>query len=160
VARSALNRVSAILLPYRLFVGYLSFWARLVLRARRPLIIGITGSVGKSTTTQMLADVLMHPAATPRLGLVGSTCHNMNNDIGVPLTVLRYDRWITDDVGRFLMIWSLPFRAARLAIAPTYPRILILEYGAGPPAICTAWLASPRPPSASSPPSVRPISSS
>jgi len=55
------------------------FWRRkLDLR-----VIGITGSVGKSTTKEMIAEVLgMHYRTLKSPG-------NLNNEIGLPLTVLR-----------------------------------------------------------------------
>jgi UDP-N-acetylmuramoyl-tripeptide--D-alanyl-D-alanine ligase len=76
---------------------YLNFWARLVLRVRKPLIIGVTGSAGKSTTTEMIAAVLKHPQAAPIVGPVWSTENNLNDDYGTPLTLLgqcrRFRRW-------------------------------------------------------------------
>lgn len=48
-----------------------------------PKTIGITGSSGKTTVKEMLAAILL------RLGKVLATEGNFNNDIGVPLTLLR-----------------------------------------------------------------------
>ncbi|OUR63425.1 UDP-N-acetylmuramoyl-tripeptide--D-alanyl-D-alanine ligase [Colwellia sp. 39_35_sub15_T18] len=48
-----------------------------------PKTIGITGSSGKTTVKEMLAVILS------RLGKVLATEGNFNNDIGVPLTLLR-----------------------------------------------------------------------
>ncbi len=48
-------------------------------------VVGITGSTGKTTTRDMLAGIL-----GPRLSVVASE-KNYNNEIGVPLTVLRAD---------------------------------------------------------------------
>jgi len=48
-----------------------------------PKTIGITGSSGKTTVKEMLAAILS------RLGKVLATEGNFNNDIGVPLTLLR-----------------------------------------------------------------------
>src|SRR3546814_6013924 len=49
-------------------------------------VIGVTGSNGKTTTKEMIASILLRS-----LGEEGSlaTKGNLNNDIGVPLTVLR-----------------------------------------------------------------------
>jgi UDP-N-acetylmuramoyl-tripeptide--D-alanyl-D-alanine ligase len=53
----------------------------------------------------------------------------MNDDIGLPLTVLRYEQWID-----WRNLWEasllLP-RALRLAFFSGYPRVLVLEYGTG-----------------------------
>lgn len=48
-----------------------------------PKTVGITGSSGKTTVKEMLAAILS------RLGKVLATNGNFNNDIGVPLTLLR-----------------------------------------------------------------------
>lgn len=49
-------------------------------------LIAVTGSNGKTTVTQMLASILN--AAKPN-GAALATVGNLNNDIGVPLTLLR-----------------------------------------------------------------------
>ncbi len=49
-------------------------------------VIAVTGSNGKTTVTQMLAAILA--AHSPRNGWL-ATRGNLNNDIGVPLTLLR-----------------------------------------------------------------------
>ena len=48
-------------------------------------LIGVTGSNGKTTVTQMIASVLRADASCPSL----STQGNLNNDIGVPLTLFN-----------------------------------------------------------------------
>lgn len=56
-----------------------TFWrSRLDLR-----VVGITGSVGKSTTKELVSDVLSQKFRTLR------NPGNMNNEIGLPLTILR-----------------------------------------------------------------------
>ena len=46
-------------------------------------VIGITGSVGKSTTKELIAEVLSQRYVTLR------SPGNLNNEIGLPLTLLR-----------------------------------------------------------------------
>ncbi len=56
----------------------------------------------------------------------------MNNDAGLPLTILQHDRhlsWRREDL---LAMCLLPFRALALATSPRYPKLLVLEYAAGP----------------------------
>lgn len=48
-------------------------------------LIGVTGSNGKTTVTQMIASILRAAAGEQALATVG----NLNNHIGVPLTLLR-----------------------------------------------------------------------
>lgn len=60
----------------------LSHWAHAWKKVVNPKLIAVTGSNGKTTVKQMLSNVLT---------LAGSTCYtqgNLNNHIGVPLTLL------------------------------------------------------------------------
>ena len=54
-------------------------------RQFKPALIGVTGSNGKTTVTQMIASVLRADTSAPSL----STQGNLNNDIGVPLTLFN-----------------------------------------------------------------------
>lgn len=61
----------------------LAVWYRNRMPAR---VVGVTGSVGKTTTRDMIAAVLSERFA------VLKTENNYNNEIGVPLTLLRLER--------------------------------------------------------------------
>ena len=52
-----------------------------------PLVVGITGTVGKTTTKDALATVLRYAGKR-----VSATAGNFNNEIGLPLTVLAADQ--------------------------------------------------------------------
>jgi UDP-N-acetylmuramoyl-tripeptide--D-alanyl-D-alanine ligase len=114
---------------------YVSFWARFVVSVRKPLIIAVTGSVGKTTTTEMIAALLTHQDAKRIVGRVGKTSNNMNGIMGLPLTVLRYEVWREpwaprwDGTRKILSMGLLPLRAVALAVSSRYPNILVLEYG-------------------------------
>lgn len=56
-----------------------------VLKSWKGEVIAITGSVGKTTTKEMIAAMLA------RIGRVVKTAGNLNNDYGVPLSVLRME---------------------------------------------------------------------
>lgn len=108
---------------------YLGFWARMVVRVRRPTIVGVTGSVGKTTTKETIAAVLSHPDARARVGRVRKSPENLNDNRGLPLVLLGYDDWVWN--------WRLaaavaaaPWRALRLAVLGPYPDLLVLEYAA------------------------------
>ena len=51
----------------------------------KPKTVAMTGSVGKTTVKEMTAAILS------QLGDVLATQGNFNNDIGVPLTLLRLE---------------------------------------------------------------------
>src|SRR5918994_2392044 len=51
-----------------------------------PTVVGITGTVGKTTTKDALATILRHSGKR-----VSATAGNLNNEIGLPLTVLAAD---------------------------------------------------------------------
>ena len=115
----------------RILVPYLLFLARFVLWSREPFIIGVTGTVGKTTTTAMIAAVLTYPGADRIVGSVWATSKNMNNDAGLPLTILQYDRHLSWRPEDLLAMCLLPFRALALATSSRYPKLLVLEYAAG-----------------------------
>jgi len=69
-------------------------------RARfRPALVAVTGSNGKTTVKEMLASILRSHAGDEA---VLATAGNLNNDIGVPLTLLRMrqgHRWCAIELG-------------------------------------------------------------
>ncbi|AAU38278.1 UDP-N-acetylmuramoyl-tripeptide--D-alanyl-D-alanine ligase [Basfia succiniciproducens] len=68
----------------RLALGRLAAWLR---RELEPLTVAITGSCGKTTVKEMTAAILQRTAGDDEAVLF--TEGNFNNDIGVPLTLLR-----------------------------------------------------------------------
>ncbi|RBQ17702.1 UDP-N-acetylmuramoyl-tripeptide--D-alanyl-D-alanine ligase [Spongiactinospora rosea] len=59
--------------------------ARHTLERMEPTVVGITGSMGKTTTKDLLAQILERHAPTI------ATDRSFNNELGLPLTVLRAD---------------------------------------------------------------------
>jgi UDP-N-acetylmuramoyl-tripeptide--D-alanyl-D-alanine ligase len=70
----------------KLALGMLAKWWREKLN---PTVMAITGSNGKTSTKEMLAAILGEKFGAQR---VLATFGNLNNDIGVPLTLLRLNR--------------------------------------------------------------------
>ncbi len=60
--------------------------AKFIIKKIKPTIIGITGSNGKTTTKEIIASIFQQNFSTSEL-LVSQG--NFNNDIGLPLTILR-----------------------------------------------------------------------
>ncbi len=108
-------------LPLRCVESILRIMAIVVLKRHRPIVIGITGSVGKSSTKEAIATVL---SARFR---VRQSPGNFNNEIGIPLTILGS---LDTKRSRFRLV-SAPFLFLLTLCLPRnrYPEILILELG-------------------------------
>ncbi len=95
------------------------------LRRYTPTIVGITGSVGKTSTKEAVYTVLRWKF------LVRKSEGNFNNEIGVPLTILGLPH-----CGKNIFCWAMGFFRVffRLIVHDrAYPEILILEMGADHP---------------------------
>ena len=113
---------------------YLFFWAGLVLAERRPRIIGVTGSVGKTTSKEAIATVLIEGARRGRIDTVGKSENNLNSELGLPLAILRFHQSPGNSLIGWLVVFvAVPFRAIMLATILAYPSILVLEYAADRP---------------------------
>ncbi len=108
------------------FQKILFFLARRVLKKYRPDVVGITGSVGKTSTRDAVAAVLA------RHFRVRASAKSFNNAFGVPFTILGIERLPGRSVARWLGIFAqgvgLLFFRNR-----AYPQILVLEMGADAP---------------------------
>ena len=74
--------------PFWMVPSTLEALQKLALFKRRKLkvpVVGITGSVGKTTTKEMIREVLK------KIGNIQSSHLNYNNEIGVSLTILDTD---------------------------------------------------------------------
>ncbi|MFA5108947.1 MAG: Mur ligase family protein [Patescibacteria group bacterium] len=99
--------------------------ARLILKKYQPVVVGITGSIGKTSAKEAVGAVLKDKL-TARL-----SPKNYNNEIGFPLTVIG-----AESAGRNIGGWLLVFfRALRLILITDrdYPRVLVLEMGVDRP---------------------------
>ena len=88
--------VSKINVPYIVCQDTLKSLADLATGYRKiigsPLTIGITGTNGKTTVTQLTTAILKQCFS------VSTTLGNYNNDIGLPLSILRSSEKIVKDV--------------------------------------------------------------
>lgn len=94
-----------------------------VLTRQKPFIIGITGSVGKTTTKDMIAHILRDHKK------IWVTQKNYNNEIGVPLTVLCVEKNINSVGG----IFHILIKWLNALIGNDYPEILVVEMGVDRP---------------------------
>lgn len=105
---------------------FLGFFSKKVIKKYRPDIVGITGSVGKTSTKEATAIVL-----SSRFN-VRKSAKNYNNEIGLPLTILGFDK----SPGRSVWGWLRVFlKSLKLILIKDkkYPDILVLEMGADKP---------------------------
>lgn len=98
----------------------LGLMAKIVLRTRKPIVVGITGSVGKSSAKEAIALVLSrnyHVRFSPG---------NYNNEFGLPAAILGID-----SPGRSVARWVGAYVHAALIAArlERYPEVLVLEMG-------------------------------
>jgi UDP-N-acetylmuramoyl-tripeptide--D-alanyl-D-alanine ligase len=107
-------------MPLIILQKILRFMARTVLMKYKPTIIGITGSVGKSSTKEAIA-LMLEPHFRVR-----KNEGNYNNEIGIPLTILG-----CKSGGRSIIAWLGVFRRwlGLVLIPQSYPEILVLEMG-------------------------------
>ena len=107
----------------------LQLLAKLYLWRFKPEIIAVTGNVGKTSTKEAIAAVL------GKLGNIRYGKGNLNNEFGVPLTILG--NWSDEyyEAGNAVWFWFkvLVIGYWSLVINRDYPKILILEYGADRP---------------------------
>jgi len=127
--------------------AFLRVLAYLVVRVRKPYIIGITGSVGKTTTTEMIAFVLKTCEGKGLVGPVSCTENNMNDDLGLPATLLLFGDLKEEYApSRFLTACLAPFRALQIIVGiRSYPKIFVLEYGTSRPGHIARLAALARP---------------
>lgn len=98
--------------------------AIVVLKKYNPAIIGITGSVGKTSAKEAVYLVLASKFRTRK------NIKNYNNEIGIPLTIIG-----VESGNRSLLKWlKVLFKWLAVIIFPCeYPEILILEMGVDKP---------------------------
>jgi len=116
----------------------LKILARLIIKKYQPVVIGITGSVGKTSAKEAIFEVLKDHFS------VRMSSKNYNNEIGLPLTIIG-----SESAGHDLFGWlKVFFQAWGLLISKdrNYPRVLILELGVDRPGDM-AYLTSIAPPS-------------
>jgi UDP-N-acetylmuramoyl-tripeptide--D-alanyl-D-alanine ligase len=97
----------------------LKILARAILKKYRPEIVGVTGSVGKTSTRDAIFTVLSYKFSVRR------NVKNYNNEIGLPLTIIG-----AGSGGRSVWSWVGVFAKALVLLIwkdRRYPEILVLE---------------------------------
>ncbi len=104
----------------------LKILAKIILAKYKPKIVGITGSVGKTSAREAVYAVLSSKFNVRR------SAENYNNEIGVPLTIIGDDLVAEYSLLNWLKVF---IRAWRLILIKdkNYPKILVLEMGVDRP---------------------------
>lgn len=104
-----------------IFLSLLGFFVRTIIQLKKPYIIGVTGTVGKTTITTHIATFLASEFGEKNVMI---SPYHYNGEFGLPLSIIGTKtgwknpfRWIYI----FFVAFSRWFRP--------YPRYLILEYG-------------------------------
>jgi UDP-N-acetylmuramoyl-tripeptide--D-alanyl-D-alanine ligase len=102
----------------------LGFLARIIIKKYHPFIVGITGSVGKTSTKDAIAQVFKNKF------FVRASQKNYNNELGVPLTIIN-----ARAQGKNIFGWlKVIIKGFGLILLPLkFPKILILEMAADKP---------------------------
>ncbi len=103
----------------------LKLLATWILQRYQPKVIGLTGSVGKTSTKEAIFKVLSYKFKT------GKNIKNYNNEIGLPLSIIGME-----SAKKNPLIWFWIFIKAILMIIfknNNYPEMLVLEMGADKP---------------------------
>lgn len=108
----------------KIIVYIITFQAKLMLIRYRPKIVTVTGTVGKTTTKDMMYEALLVKFS------VRKNQKSLNSEIGVPLTILGFESGWNNPLA-WLKIILLGF--LKIIYVPKYPRWLVLETGIDKP---------------------------
>lgn len=118
---------------HKLLQQILKILSKAVIKKYRPLVIGITGSVGKTSTKEAVFAVLSASGESSERRknklIVKANDASFNNEIGFPMAILGLSK-----PGRLIWILNL-LKSLDLILFrdKNYPEILILEMGADKP---------------------------
>ncbi len=98
--------------------------AKALVRKYHPLVVGITGSVGK-TSTKLAAAAVLNSKYKTRM-----PAGNLNNELGLPLAIIGD---YSSSGGAFFWLKVVGRAAIWLIFRLPYPEAIVLEYGADRP---------------------------
>ncbi len=104
----------------------LRFLSKRIINKYQPDVVGITGSIGKTSTKEAIAVVL------GKRFRVHKSPKNYNNEIGVPLAIMGFEKTPGKSLLGWLAVISKGFKLL-LFKDNNYPEVLVLEMGADKP---------------------------
>ncbi|MFH1769355.1 MAG: Mur ligase family protein [Parcubacteria group bacterium] len=114
----------------KFFIKILRILAKRVIQRYKPLVVGVTGSVGKTTAKEAIFTILSRNMHTRK------NEENYNNEVGTPLTVLDIEPLKNRSIFEKLRLIDNMLGALWLAYGFSkfeYPKALVLELGADKP---------------------------
>jgi UDP-N-acetylmuramoyl-tripeptide--D-alanyl-D-alanine ligase len=108
-----------------ILISIIQSLARAVVAKYHPMVIAITGSVGKSGAKEAISAVLKRKYS------VRNSLGNFNTDIGLPITILGAR--IAPGKNPFIWLGLIARGFVLLIFRKSFPRILVLEMGADKP---------------------------
>jgi len=109
----------------KLFSLIFAGFARKIIAKHKPFVVGVTGSVGKTSTKEAIYQIMADHFGKEN---VRKNQGNLNTEIGLPLAILGYG----EIPNKFILcIWL--FSAFFRTLSKQYPKYLILEYGINQP---------------------------
>lgn len=104
-------------------ISLLKFFSKKIIQKYRPDVIGITGSIGKTSAKETITAVLATKFN------VRKSYKNYNNEIGIPLAIIGVEKSPNSSIFGWLKVF---WKAKNLLIFTdkNYPEILVLEMGA------------------------------
>ena len=103
------------------FLSFLAFFARLIIHIHRPFVIGVTGTVGKTTISTHIAKYLSLLYGEKNVLI---SPYHYNGEYGLPLSIIG-----AKTGGKNPFLWIGVFLIALSRMIRPYPRYVVLEYG-------------------------------
>lgn len=106
---------------HSLFLSFLGFFARLIIKIHKPYVIWVTGTVWKTTISTNIAKYLQGVFGESQVQI---SPYHYNGEYGLPLSVIgAKSPW------KNIFLWTWIFIIALFRCVRPYPKYLVLEYG-------------------------------